>query len=146
MTIDLRSFPIDPILRQAVDGDVDKAGEAWKLLGVMAGHDRPEASVFLLGLMRVHEGDLARMAVLVRAVSFFPSKEAAEALKGEFYRVPSSPATRTYLNEVLRSLTGFPAHLSREALEALAGDKRLSVKWRRRFEEALWRLGGQARY
>jgi hypothetical protein len=137
MTLDLRSFPIDPILRQAVGSDLDKAGEAWKLLGAMASHDRPEAGVFLLGLLRVHEGDLARMAVLVRAVSFFPSAAAAEALKGEFYRVPSSPATRTYLNEVLQSLMRLPAHLSYEALEALACDKRLSVKWRRRFEEAL---------
>lgn len=145
MTIALRSFPIDPILRQAVDSDLDKAGEAWNLLGAMAGHDRTEAGVFLLGLMRVHEGDLAHMAVLVRAVSFYPSKEAAEALKGEFYRVPSSPATRTYLNEVLQSLMRLPAHLSCDALEALAGDKRLSVKWRRRFEEASWRLG-QAHY
>lgn len=46
------------------------------------------------------------MAVLVRAVSFFPSEAAAEALKAELYRIPSSPATRTYLNEVLQSLYG----------------------------------------
>lgn len=111
-------------------------------LGTMAGNDRPEAGIFLLGLMRVHGGDLTRMATLVRAVSCFPSEAAAEALKAEFYRVPSSPATRTYLNEVLRALTQLPAPLARSALQALVEDKTLSVKWRRRFEEAARELDG----
>lgn len=139
---DPRTFPIDPILRQAVGVDVERASEAWKFLGTMAGNDRPEAGIFLLGLMRVHGGDLARMTVLVRAVSLFPSDAAAEALKAEFYRVPSSPATRTYLNEVLRALMQLPGSLAREALQTLADDKKLSVKWRRRFEEAAWRVDG----
>src|SRR5205809_381085 len=68
----------------------------------------------------------------LRAVSHFPSKAVAEALRAEFYRVPSSPVTRTYLNEVLESLMRLLAPLSREALEALADDEKLSVKWRRR--------------
>lgn len=139
---DPRTLPIEPILRQAMSLDVDRAHNAWSFLGTMAGHGRPEAGIFLLGLMRVHGGDLTRMPRLVRAVSFFPSAAAAEALKAEFYRVPSSPATRTYLYEVLRSLMQLPAPLSREALKALAHDKKLSVKWRRRFEEAAWRLDG----
>jgi len=139
---DPSTFPIEPILRQAVSLDVGRASDAWSLLGTMARNERPEAGIFLLGLMRVHGGDLTRMAVLVRAVSFFPSEAAADALKAEFYRVPSLPATRTYLNEVLRALMQLPAPLSREALKTLADDKKLSVKWRRRFEEAAWRLDG----
>jgi hypothetical protein len=139
---DSRTFPIEPILRQAVSLDVDRARDAWNLLGTMARNERPEAGIFLLGLMRVHGGDLTSMAVLVRAVSFFPSEAAAGALKAEFYRVPSSPTTRTYLNEVLRALIDLPAPLSRETLKTLADDKKLSVKWRRRFEEAAWRLDG----
>ena len=137
---DPSTFPIEPILRQAVSLDVGRASDAWSLLGTMASNQRPVAGIFLLGLMRVHGGDLARMAVLVRAVSFSRSEAAADALKAEFYRVPSSPATRTYLNEVLRALMQLPAPLSREALKTLADDKKLSVKWRRRFEEAAWRL------
>jgi len=140
--IDLKTFPIDPILRQAVSPDLQRAREAWRFLGATAAHDRPEAGIFLLGLMRVHEGDLKRMAVLVDAISLFPSEAAAEALKGEFYRVPSSPASRTYLNEVLRALMRLAPPLSQGALETLADDKKLSVRWRRRFEEALWQLGG----
>jgi hypothetical protein len=139
---DPRTFPIEPILRQAVSLDVDRASDAWRLLGTMARNERPEAGIFLLGLMRVHGGDLTRMAVLVRAISFFTSEAAADALKAEFYRVPSSPANRTYLNEVLRALIELPAPLSSEALKTLADDKELSVKWRRRFEEAAWRLDG----
>jgi len=138
---DLRTFPIEPILRQAVSPDVGRASDAWNLLGTMA-RERQEAGVFLLGLMQIHRGDLTRMTVLVRAVSFFPSEAAADALKAEFHRVPSSPATRTYLNEVLRALMGLPAPLARDALKALADDKEQSVKWRRRFEEAAWRLDG----
>lgn len=130
---------MEPILHQALSSDVGRATAAWNLLGAMAG-EREEAGIFLLGLMQVHGGDLTRMAVLVRAISFFPSVAAADALKAEFYRVPSSPATRTYLNEVLRALTGLPAPLARGALMALADDKKLSVKWRRRFKEAAWRL------
>ena len=140
--LDPRTFPIDPILRQAVDVDVERASPAWTFLGMMASNHRPEAGIFLLGLMRVHRDDLTRMAVLVRAVSFVPSEAAAEALKAEFYRVPSSPATRTYLNEVLRALRQLPAPLARAALQTLADDKKLSVKWRRRFEESAWRLEG----
>jgi len=140
--IDPGTFPIAPILRQAVDADLERASGAWTFLGMMAANDRPEAGIFLLGLMRVHGGDLTRMAVLVRAVSFFPSRAAAEALKAEFYRVPSSPATRTYLNEVLRVLSRLPTPVAREALQTLADDTKLSLKWRRRFDEAAWALEG----
>ncbi len=139
---DPRTFPIEPILRQAVSLDVGRASDAWNLLGTMARNERPEAGIFLLGLMLVHGADLTRMAVLVRAVSFFPSEAAADALKAEFYRVRSSPATRTYLNQVLRALMDLPVPLSREALKNLADDAKLNVKWRRRFEEAAWRLDG----
>lgn len=120
---------------------MDRASDAWNLLGTMA-RERPDTGIFLLGLMRVHGVDLTRMAVLVRAVSFFPSEAAAEALKAEFYRVPSSPATRTYLNEMLQALMKLPAALSRAAIQSLADDKKLSVKWRRRFEDVAWRLDG----
>jgi len=140
--LDLRTFPIDPILRQAVDRDTRRAGDAWRVLGAMAGRERPEAGIFLLGLMRVHEADLTRMATLVREVACFASVAAAGALQDEFHRVPSSPATRTYLYEVLRALTKLPPPLARDALRTLADDERLSVKWRRRFEEELWRLEG----
>ncbi len=142
LELDPRTFPIEPLLRQALDVDVERASAAWTFLGTMARNGRPEAGIFLLGLMRVHGGDLTRMAVLVRAVSFVPSEAAAEALMAEFYRVPSAPATRTYLNEVLRSLMQLPVPLSREALQTMAHDMKLSVKWRRRFEEAAWRLDG----
>lgn len=134
------TFPIEPILRQAVSLDAGRARDAWNLLGTMSRSERPEAGIFLLGLMRVHANDLTRMAILVRAVSFFPSEAAADALKAEFHRVASSPATRTYLNQVLRALMDLPVSLAREALKGLADDKKLSIKWRRRFEEAAWRL------
>ncbi len=82
------------------------------------------------------------MTVLVQPIPSFPSEAAGDASKGGFYRAPSSPAARSYLNEVLRSLLQLPASLSRNALQTLADDKKLSVKWRPRLEEAAWRLDG----
>jgi len=81
------------------------------------------------------------MAELLQAVSLIPSEAAAEALKAEFYRVPSSPSTRSYLNEVLRALKRLPPELAGDALRNLASDATLSLKWRRRFTEAAWELG-----
>ncbi|MGH7151441.1 MAG: hypothetical protein ACREIU_12125 [Planctomycetota bacterium] len=125
-----------------MDEDPERAASAWRLLAAMAGNDRPEAGTFLLGLMQVHRDDLTRMAVLVRAVSDLRSEAAAEALKAEFRRVRSSPATRTYLGEVLLALRRLPPPLASEALAALAVDRTLSVKWRRRLEEVAWRIPG----
>ncbi len=78
------------------------------------------------------------MAVLVDAVSWFPSEAAAEALKAEFHRVPSSPSTRTYLNRVLSALRRLSPDLAVQALVSLAADRKLSPRWRRKFEEAAW--------
>jgi hypothetical protein len=139
--LDLRALPLEPLLRQAVAPDLESASTAWRLLGTMARNDRPEAGVFLLGLMHVHRDDLARMTELLRAVSFFPSAAAAEAVAAEFHRVASSASTRSYLNVVLETLTRFPSPLAGEVLQRLAADTRLSPKWRRRCEEATWRLG-----
>jgi hypothetical protein len=43
---------------------------------------------------------------------------------------------------MLRALIQLPAPLSREALKTLADDPKLSVRWRRRFEEAAWQIEG----
>jgi hypothetical protein len=139
--LDPSTFPIEGVLKQAVGDDLEAAMEGWKFLGILAAADRPEAGVFLLGLMRLHREDLTRMAVLARAVARFPSKAAADALQAEFYRVPSTPATRTYLNTVLHALTMLPADLAAEALQELARDSKLSSKWRRKIEEVRWNAG-----
>ena len=138
--IDLGKLPIEPLLRSAVGPDLKDARDAWKILGLMAQRERPEAGIFLLGLMQVHRHDLAEMAALVDAVALVPSAAAAEALKNEFLRTPSSPATRSYLNEVLRAITRLSQPLAVQALGSLAGDERLSTKWRRRVEEVAWRF------
>ncbi|MCI0588337.1 MAG: hypothetical protein L0323_16015 [Planctomycetes bacterium] len=143
--LDLRTLPLDPLLRQAVGDDPEKSADAWRLLGTLAAHDRPEAGTFLIGLMQVHRNDLARMGVLVSAVSRIPSEAAAEALKAEFLRVRSTPATRSHLGEVLRAIERLPARLASEALFDLAEDERLSVKWRRRLEEAADALPNEVR-
>jgi hypothetical protein len=92
--------------------------------------------------MRVYTDDLTRMATLVRAVSFLPSEAATEALKAEFYRVPSSPATWTYLNEVLRAAHPASSALSHKALTTLADDESSAENDSVDSREAAWRLSG----
>ncbi|HZF07906.1 MAG TPA: hypothetical protein VFE33_03860 [Thermoanaerobaculia bacterium] len=133
-------LPIEPLLRRAVGADPQDARQAWTILGLMARRDRPEAGIFLLGLLQVHQHDLAQMTALIDAVALVPSAAAAEALKNEFLRVPSSRSTRTYLNEVLRAITHLSPPWVDQALSGLMDDKRLSPKWRRRAEEVAWRL------
>lgn len=61
-----------------------------------------------------------------------------------FLRASGSSRVTRQSTQVCRRLSrmNLGSHLSCEALETLACDKKLSAKWRRRFEEAAWRLVG----
>lgn len=63
-TLDLAEFPIDSILKQTVSGDFDQFYSGCVLLGSMAGGSRPEAGVYLIGLLRYYASDLARLEVV----------------------------------------------------------------------------------
>ena len=139
--LDIKTLSLDAILRQATDDTVSRAAAAWGVLGMLARNGRTEATVFLLGLMQMHRDDLISMAKLIDAISGVPSRIAAEAVKSEFYRIPSTASSRTYHYEILRALRRFPPPLALEALEDLARDTNLSIRWRRRIQEETYRLG-----
>jgi hypothetical protein len=137
--IDMGKFPIDGVLRQALDGDAERFRGACTVLATMASLERREAGVFLLGLLSFHRDDLKRLVPVVRALRQFPTREARDALTAELRRVPSTNATRGYLNTVFEALSGFPDDLVCDRLAELSADKSFSIRWRRKFEAALER-------
>ena len=135
--LDPHQFPIDGVLRQALDGDAELLRGACTVLATMASLERREAGVFLLGLLSFNRDDLQRLAPVVRALGAFPTHEALDALTAELRRVPSTSSTRGYLNAVLAALTEFPDDLVCDRLAELSADKSFSIRWRRKFEGTL---------
>ena len=129
-------FPIDGVLRQALDEDVELLRGACSVLETMASHDRREAGVFLLGLLSFYRDDLERLSPVVHALRAFHAREAMDALTAELRRIPSTNSTRGYLNAVFEALTRFPDDLVRDRLAELPADRSFSFRWRRKFEGA----------
>ena len=131
------TIPLDSVLRQALSEDAARFRAACTTLGTTALAGRREAGVFLLGLLSFYRDDLERLSQVVRALGEFPAPETVAALAAELRRVPSTNQTRTYLNRVFESLTGFPDELVRDRLAELSADRGFSVKWRSKFQTAL---------
>jgi hypothetical protein len=140
--IDIGKFPIDGVLRQALDQDAEVFRGACSVLESMVCHGRIEAGVFLLGLLSWHRDDLERLSRVVRALREFHTREALDALTAELRRVPSTNATRSYLNAVFEALTRFPDDMVRGVFVELSVDKAFSIRWRRKFEGALRDMDG----
>lgn len=136
--LDVTGLPLDLSTRKALDGDDEQFHAACSLLGTMATNGRKDAGVFLLGLLAYCRDDLERLKIVVRQLSYFREPAGLDAVIGELYRVKSSNTTRAYLNEVLKSLLFFPRDMIQDKLLELAQDKRFSVRWRKKFERALW--------
>lgn len=141
-TVDLAKFPIDSILRQALAPDFGQFRSACTLLGSIAGGGRLEAGVYLVGLLRYYASDLQRLEVVAEQLAHFPHESSAHALFAEVRRIRSSNTTRRYLDRVLRSLAGFPAHLVDPGLQDLADDTSFSQKMRAKFRDALGTIAG----
>ena len=138
--LDLHKFPIEPCLRQSLEGDPSRFRPGVMLLQSMMSSGRLEAGIYLLGLMRYYAEDLERLKTVVEALGSFHCRQAASVLISEFYRIESSNRTRGYLNEVLKALGRFPRALVEDPLMGLAGDKKFSYRMRRKFEEMAWQL------
>lgn len=132
------TVPMDSVLRRAVSEDAAQFQGACSALESLALAGRREAGVFLLGLLSFYRNDLERLSSVVRALRGFAVPETVDALAAELGRVPSSNHTRTYLNGVVETLTGFPDDLVRKSLAELAADTSLSIKRRKKLQAALW--------
>jgi len=136
--LDPLKLPLDPILKQALHAESGSFRDACSVLKSIAARGGREAGVFLLGLLAHYRDDPPRMLVLVDALSAFATRSTADALMGELYRVPSTNATRGYLNALLNALTRLPRELWEEQLMNMSHEPRFSPKWRQKFDEALW--------
>jgi hypothetical protein len=137
---DFEKFPIDSVLRQAIDTDGQRFRTGCRVLGSMAAAGRVEAGVFLVGLLRYYGADLDRLGEVVEQLRFFAHESSAGALLAELRRVKSSNTTRRYLDRVLRSLTYFPATLVEDRLRELAADPAFSPKMRAKLRVAIGEL------
>ena len=130
---DPAKFPIEVPIRQCLDPVSAELGHGFRLLGSMALHGRVDAGIFLMGLLRYHENDLATATVVVECLKDFHDARCADALAGELRRVPSSNRTRRYLDAVINALRLLPAELVEGRFEELARDPAFSPRMRAKF-------------
>lgn len=138
--IDLTRFPIDGVLKEAIDPEFEQFRSACVLLGSMASYERQEAGLYLIGLLGYYASNLQRLEVIADQLTHFRHESSANALLAEIRRVRSSNTTRRYLTQVLRSLTLLPFDFVRSELEALGEDTSFSYKMRAKFRECCERI------
>ena len=136
-TFDPAQLPIDIVLKQAVSDDDQQFRSGLSLLGLMYGHGRTEAGVFLLGLLVVCDDDWEKRIKIVEAMKGIDTKPCADLLFSELKRVKSSNTTRHYLATVIRVLSLMPSELIEEGFEKLAKDSSFSPKMRNKFQAVL---------
>ena len=107
------------------------------VLSTIASRGGREAGVFLLGLLAYFREQPERLGTIVSALSSVATPATVEVLAGELFRVESTAATRTYLNDVLHGLTRLPRELWEPKVSDMARDTHFSPRWRRKFEDAL---------
>jgi hypothetical protein len=101
----------------------------------MANSGRNDALTLLFGIAYRNRNNYARMNNFVEAVSAFRHPEIIEFIANEMMRVPSLPATRTYLRTLLKELLRINSDQSIHLLEELQNDKRLGVRFRTRIKQ-----------
>jgi hypothetical protein len=136
-TFDPAQLPIDRVVKQAVSDDDQQFRSGLSLLGLMYGHGRMEAGVFLLGLLVVCDDDWEKRIKIVEAMKGIETKPCADLLFNELKRVKSSNTPRRYLGAVIKALSLMPSELIKEGFEKLAEDGTFSPKMRDKFRAAL---------
>lgn len=133
---DITKFPIDGVLRQALQGD-QKFHQALHLLQTMHLHGREEAGIFLLGLLANCGDDWERRSATVESLEGFHTAGSARALFHDLKTVKSSNTTRRYLAAILKALSSMPLELVESPLESLIEDSTFSYNMRNKFETVL---------
>jgi hypothetical protein len=135
-TLDPAKFPIEVPIRQCLNPGSEEFRHGCRFLGSMASHGRLDAGIFLLGLLRYHEDDVAVITTVVESLRDFPDARCANALFAELRRVPSSNRTRAYLDTVIGTLTRLPADLVQQRFWELSKDSYFSYRMRAKFATA----------
>jgi hypothetical protein len=129
-------FPIEVPIRQCLDATSRQFEQGCRFLGMMAGRGRADAGIFLLGLLRYHEDDLAVATIIVECLKDFHDARCLHALAGELRRVPSSNRTRRYLSTVVDTMRLLRVDSVCEVFDNLAQDTAFSYKMRAKFAAA----------
>ncbi|MFC1642068.1 hypothetical protein ACFL5O_05185 [Myxococcota bacterium] len=138
--LDVARLPLESLFRQAMQRDSRQFRSACVLLGSLVGGGKREAGVFLLGLLAYCRDDMEKLPAVVDALGCFRSREAVQALVGELQRIKPNNSTRRYLDGVLSVLMRMPRELVKPRLAVLSRDPAFSLRWRRKFEDAVWSL------
>jgi hypothetical protein len=133
---DPAKFPIEVPIRQCLDPTSGDFRDGCTFLGNMASRGRVDAGIFLLGLLRYYEEDLAVATIIVECLQHFHDARCVRVLISELRRVPSSNRTRRYLDTVINTLRLMPAEMVKGLFEELARDTTFSYKMRAKFASA----------
>ena len=134
--LDPAKFPIETPVGQCLNPRADAFGHGCRFLGSMASHGRKDAGIFLLGLLRYHEDDLAIAATVVESLGGFHDERCVSALFAELRRVTSSNRTRKYLDTVIHTLLRMPVGIVQAGFDDLARDPSFSYRMRAKFAAA----------
>ena len=134
--LDLTKFPIDSTLEQALSTEEGKFRSACMTLASMCGQ-RPEAGIFLFGLLTFYRDDMVRKQTIVEALGQFQTEKTAHVLFEELDRIESSDTTRVYINAILTAISRFPPTFVEPGLTRLIEDKRWSYRMKRKFQAIL---------
>ena len=135
--IDLSSFPIDSVLRQALSPNDEKFRTGCALLMSMSGAGRIEAGVFLLGLVKHYSENYGRLTLIADSLGSYPTRETVDVFGSELRRVPGSSATRGYLRKIVDVLEHFPSDITNEQICGLASDSRVGARFRQRLKSLI---------
>lgn len=134
-TLSVAKLPLGCVSKM-IENDIDSDFRSiCSTLMTMANSGRNDALTLLFGIAYRNRNNYARMNNFVEAVSAFRHPEIIEFIANEMMRVPSLPATRTYLRTLLKELLRINSDQSIHLLEELQNDKRLGVRFRTRIKQ-----------
>lgn len=131
---DLNKLPLSGLERMLADPSPQAAFSLSLTLVQMANSGRFDALAMLFGVAYLYRDDLERMKLIVTSIRHLDHPQTIPFLKAELLRVPSSPATRTYLRSVLDSLFSIGTPESMDALYELMEEPRLGPGYKRQIE------------
>jgi len=138
LELDIKSLPLD-FLRELFSNETPASLRSICITLVpMANAGRSDALPMLFGLAYLNRNDLGRMLIIAQSLRLLNHPEVVLFLQSEMLRVPSTPASRTYLRFILDSLFQIDTESSRKALRELLSEKRIGIKYRKQIEDFLY--------
>lgn len=134
---DILKMPLRSLGKMIADPSPQAAFSLSLSLVQMANTGRFDALAMLFGVAYLYRDDLEKMKLIVNSIKMLDHPEAVKFLRNELLRVPSSPATRTYLRAVLDSLFSIGTSDSIDALHELMEDPRIGTGYKRQIESFL---------